>query len=118
MILHSDTMSDQLQQLRNRISERRQREDAALAQIEKIPAFELLSLHMLNGGTDDVTGAKRTQSLSDGLRDRIRETGLTHYAISKQTGVSISVLDRFMSGERDVKLATVEKLAELLTLKW
>ena len=52
------------------------------------------------------------------LRDAIRNSGMTHYAIARQTGLSAGNLDRFVSGEnKDMKLSSVQKLADLLGLE-
>lgn len=48
------------------------------------------------------------------LRQAITDSGLTHYAIGKAAGVQPNMLDRFMSGERDLRLATAGKIADAL----
>lgn len=55
-----------------------------------------------------------TISLSDSLRTAIAECGYSNYALSHLTGVSQSVLNRFVSGERDITLKTASKLASVL----
>ena len=35
-------------------------------------------------------------------------SGLTHYRIAKDAGVKPDILDRFVSGEREVRLQTAE----------
>lgn len=54
------------------------------------------------------------RSISGALREAIKESGLTCYAISKRSGVAESALSRFMSGERSLSLDTVERLADVL----
>ena len=54
--------------------------------------------------------------IGDQLRAAIKASGLTHYAIGKLAEVAPSVLDRFVSGERDLKLATAARIAESLGL--
>jgi len=39
------------------------------------------------------------------------------YQIAQDAGVSQIVVSRFLSGERDIRLATADKLAEALGLK-
>ena len=39
------------------------------------------------------------------------------YQIAQDAGVSQIVLSRFLSGERDIRMATADKLAEALGLK-
>jgi plasmid maintenance system antidote protein VapI len=55
-------------------------------------------------------------SLSDELREAIRAYDGTVYAISKATGVSHPVIGRFLRGERDLYMATADKLAEFFGL--
>ena len=50
------------------------------------------------------------------LKAAIRASGLTHYAIAKLAECSPSQIDRFMSGERDLKLSTAANLAAALGL--
>lgn len=50
------------------------------------------------------------------LRVAIEKSGRTHYDLGKSSGVPIAAIDRFMSGERGITLATAAKLAEELNL--
>jgi len=61
--------------------------------------------------------AKKARDLSGDLRQAIADSGRTHYAIGKAAGVAPEVIDRFVSGERDIRLATASKLASALRLK-
>ena len=54
---------------------------------------------------------------ADALREAIVESGLTHYRIAKEAGVAPAIIDRFVSGERDMMLGTATKLAEFLGLE-
>ena len=56
-------------------------------------------------------------SISDQLRQTIKASKKTRYAIAVGAGVDHAVLRRFMSQERDIKLATAEKLATYLKLE-
>ena len=56
-------------------------------------------------------------SLSEGLKRSIQASDLTVYEIAKRAGVSQIVISRFLSGERDIRMATADKLAEVLDLK-
>jgi hypothetical protein len=47
---------------------------------------------------------------------RIKNLGITPYRVSVMSGVSHAVLSRFLSGERGLNLATVEKLCKALDL--
>lgn len=55
-----------------------------------------------------------TISLSESLRKAIEESGYSNYALSHLTGVSQSVLNRFVSGERDITLGTASKIAVVI----
>jgi hypothetical protein len=50
------------------------------------------------------------------LKREIVNSGLTHYRLAKMSGVDISGIDRFMSGERDLTFVSAGKLADALGL--
>jgi len=56
-------------------------------------------------------------SLSQGLREAIQASGRSVYQISKEANVSQIVVSRFLSGERDIRMETADRLAEVLGLK-
>jgi transcriptional regulator with XRE-family HTH domain len=55
--------------------------------------------------------------ITDPLRRAIERSGVTRYAIAKATGVSESVLSRFVRGTHGISLSTAERLAEELELQ-
>jgi hypothetical protein len=55
-------------------------------------------------------------SLSETLRRAIRESERSAYEIAKEAGISQIMISRFLSGERDIRLATADKLAGVLEL--
>src|SRR5205085_10484867 len=55
--------------------------------------------------------------LSQALRDALRASNKSMYQIAQDAGVSQIVVSRFLSGERDIRMATADKLAEALGLK-
>jgi hypothetical protein len=55
--------------------------------------------------------------LSSGLREAIRDSGKSVYQIAKAASVSQIVISRFLSGERDIRMETADRLAEVLGLK-
>jgi hypothetical protein len=57
------------------------------------------------------------KSFTDQLRQSIRDSELTRYAISKQTGIDQAVLCRFISGECGMSLESVDRLMKCLNLK-
>ena len=56
-------------------------------------------------------------SLSEALRQGIRSSDKSVYQIAKEANVSQIVVSRFLSGERDIRMATADRLAEVLGLK-
>ena len=61
--------------------------------------------------------SKTPHSLSESLKQAIRDSDKTEYQIAQQAGVSQIVISRFLSGERDIRLATADKLAGALGLR-
>jgi plasmid maintenance system antidote protein VapI len=55
--------------------------------------------------------------ISHGLRDAIRDQGLTAYRAAKLAGVSVDAVQRFMKEERSLTLSTADKIASSLELK-
>lgn len=55
--------------------------------------------------------------LSQALKDALRASDKSMYQIAQDAGVSQIVVSRFLSGERDIRMATADKLAEALGLK-
>jgi|SRR5579884_1189978 len=63
------------------------------------------------------SGASASGQLSHALREALRASEKSMYQIAQDAGVSQIVVSRFLSGERDIRLATADKLAEALGLK-
>lgn len=59
---------------------------------------------------------RNTMAFSEAVREALQETGLSLYEISKRSGVSQSVLSRFMREERDITLGTLDRLEAVLRL--
>jgi hypothetical protein len=57
------------------------------------------------------------QSIADSLKQAIRESDRSVYQISKESGIAQIVIARFLSGERDIRMATADKLARALNLQ-
>ena len=55
--------------------------------------------------------------VSEALRGAIRRSGKSVYQIAKAANVSQIVVSRFLSGERDIRMETADRLAEVLELK-
>ena len=58
----------------------------------------------------------KRETLPERLRAAIRKSGKTVYRIAVESGVAHPVILRFLSGERDIRLETAEKLAAALGL--
>jgi transcriptional regulator with XRE-family HTH domain len=58
-----------------------------------------------------------TGTLSKALREAIRGSDKSVYQIAKAANVSQIVVSRFLSGERDIRMETADRLAEVLGLK-
>ena len=55
--------------------------------------------------------------LSDPLREAINSSGKSVRRLAKEATVSEVVLQQFLDGERDLRLATAERLVSILALK-
>lgn len=62
------------------------------------------------------TSKKKAGGIDETLREAIRSSGLTHYALARIAGVTPAQLDRFVAGQRDLTLATAAKVAQALGL--
>jgi hypothetical protein len=54
--------------------------------------------------------------LSEALRDALRASDKSMCQIAQEAGVSQIVVSRFLSGERDIRMATADRLAAALGL--
>lgn len=54
--------------------------------------------------------------ISKQLKKFIRDSGLTAYQLSKDTGVAQSTLSRFMAGKAGVNSAVIDKICKRLGL--
>lgn len=59
----------------------------------------------------------RPPTVSDGLRKAMIDSGLSAYELAKRSGVNVAAVLRFKSGERSLKLESVDRLAEVLGLE-
>lgn len=58
--------------------------------------------------------APQAGAISDALRGAIQASSKSVYQICKEAGISQIVVSRFLSGERDIRLATADRLAKAL----
>lgn len=67
------------------------------------------------------TARKKAQAPPNGLGARLREIirgrGLTAYAVGQMAGVDPGVVQRFLTGQRDIRLETADRIASGLGLK-
>ena len=59
----------------------------------------------------------KRETISARLRTAIQKSGKPIYRIAVESGVPHPSIFRFMSGERDIKLETADKLAATLGLR-
>jgi antitoxin component HigA of HigAB toxin-antitoxin module len=57
------------------------------------------------------------RSLSAALKKAMKQSPKTTYQVAKEAGVSQIMVSRFLSGKRDIRLATADRLAHVLGLK-
>ena len=58
-----------------------------------------------------------SKPLTDQIRDAVRRSKLSHYRICQETGIDKASISKFVSGERGLSLAHLDKLAALLKLR-
>ncbi len=61
--------------------------------------------------------AQRRKLLSDQLRQAVRDSGLSRYAICKATGIDQSTMSKFLAGRVGLGLESIDRLADFLGLK-
>ena len=66
---------------------------------------------------DSSMAKKRSNRVSDQLRQAIDDSGLTRYRIAKETGISESALAQFYNGYRGLSMEALNALGEFLQLK-
>jgi hypothetical protein len=58
--------------------------------------------------------APQAGAISEALRAAIAASSKSVYQVCKEAGISQIVVSRFLSGERDIRLATADRLAKAL----
>ena len=61
--------------------------------------------------------ARKPEPFSDQLRQAIRDSGVSRYAIWKATAVDQAVLSHFLAGHRGMSLDSIDKVAAFLDLR-
>jgi transcriptional regulator with XRE-family HTH domain len=85
--------------------------DAEVASDELIRSQVLKEFPPAESATPEAGG------ISDSLRRAIQSSPKSVYQICKETGISQIVVSRFLSGERDIRLATADRLAKALGIE-
>lgn len=60
---------------------------------------------------------RKPKHIDEALKAAIKASGLTHYAVAKLAEVSPAQIDRFMAGERDLRLSTAAAIASSLGME-
>ena len=60
---------------------------------------------------------KAKPTIDEQLRQAILNSGTTVYGVAKGSGVGHPVLSRYLSRERDIRLATAARIADFLDLQ-
>jgi transcriptional regulator with XRE-family HTH domain len=58
-----------------------------------------------------------SKRFSDELRRAIEQSGLTQYAVGKETGIDHAQMSRFVNGKGGLSMEGIEAIYELLGLK-
>jgi plasmid maintenance system antidote protein VapI len=57
-------------------------------------------------------------SLSAMLRDSINARGLTAYSIAQDSGVHVTIISRFLKGERGLTFASADRVIDALGIRY
>jgi hypothetical protein len=57
------------------------------------------------------------RSFTDDLRQAVRDSDRTRYAIAKETGIDHAMLSRFVRGQAGMSLKAIDRLMECLGLE-
>jgi plasmid maintenance system antidote protein VapI len=72
---------------------------------------------MFQAERERMAKTKQPAAISEQLKAAILESGLTVYGVAKGAGIPQPVVLRFVSGQRDLRLATADKLAAFFQMK-
>jgi transcriptional regulator with XRE-family HTH domain len=59
----------------------------------------------------------KAKTLADAIREAAKRDGRTAYALAQASGLPIPVISRFLSGQRDMYVASADKLCRALGLE-
>ena len=69
-----------------------------------------------NSKPHDLNSQNVRMSFANQLRRSIRDSGKSLSVLSQETGLPETLFAQFLAGERDIRIATAEKLADALGL--
>jgi DNA-binding phage protein len=71
-------------------------------------------------GVDALEGATMAadSELAEQLREAIAASGMSSYALARESGVDSGIIVRFLAGERDVTLSTASKIAAAVGVRF
>ena len=61
---------------------------------------------------------QKKTTLAEQLRAALADSGLSHYRIAKETGVSQPIITRFVNGTRGLSLETADRLAAYFGMRF
>jgi len=83
----------------------------------EVDSDELIRSEVIKEYPPSDQATPQTGGISDALRRAIQASPKSIYQICKETGISQIVVSRFLSGERDIRLATADRLAKALGIE-
>ena len=83
----------------------------------EVESDEVIRSHVFQEFPPSNPATPETGGISDALRSAIQASPKSIYQICKEAGISQIVVSRFLSGERDIRLATADRLAKALGIE-
>jgi hypothetical protein len=83
----------------------------------KQPARNRRSRRLIQGEFSTSPRAAIPRSLTASLKKAMKRSPKSSYRIATEAGISPIMVSRFLSGKRDIRLATADRLAHVLRLK-
>jgi transcriptional regulator with XRE-family HTH domain len=84
---------------------------------EELASDELIRSQVRNEFPPADAATPEAGAISDALRHAIQTSPKSVYQICKGAGISQIFVSRFLSGERDIRLATADRLARTLGIE-
>ena len=84
---------------------------------EEVDADEQVRSQVMKEFPPSDSASSQVGGISDALRRAIQSSPKSVYQLCKEAGISQIVVSRFLSGERDIRLATADRLAKALGIE-